>query len=47
MEGDGVEVELRQPLEAGELRLGDASGAAAFGAVIDLGGQDFGQEGQM
>ena len=35
--GNGVEVELREPLEAGEARFGDAAGAAAFEAVVDFG----------
>ncbi len=38
--GDGVDVELREPLEPGELGVGDAAGPAAFGAVVDLGGED-------
>jgi hypothetical protein len=45
--GDGVDVELGQAFEAGELGLGDASGAAPFGAVIDLGGEHLGQEREM
>jgi hypothetical protein len=36
--GDGVGVEVGQPLDAREARFGDAAGAAAAGAIIDLGG---------
>jgi hypothetical protein len=39
----GVHVELGQPLEARELGLADAAGAAALAAVVDLGGEDFGE----
>jgi hypothetical protein len=42
--GDGVDVELGQPLDPWELRRGDAAGAAAFGAFVDLGGQHLSQE---
>ena len=42
--GHGVEVEVGQPFDAGELGFGDAAGAAAVGAVVDFGGEDFGEE---
>jgi hypothetical protein len=45
--GDDVGVEVSQPLDPREPRLGDAPGAAAAGAVVDLGGQDLGQVGQV
>jgi hypothetical protein len=45
--GDGVGVEVGQPLEAGELRFGDAAGLAAAGAVVGLGGQDLGEVAQV
>ena len=45
--GDGVGVEVGQPLDAGETGFGDAAGPAAFGAVVDLGGQDLGEVGQV
>ena len=41
--GDGVDVEVRQSFRAGEVGVVDASGAASGGAVVDLGGQDFGE----
>ena len=45
--GDGVGVEVGQPLEAREPGFGDAPGAAPDGAVVELGGQDFGEVGQV
>jgi hypothetical protein len=45
--GDGVGVEVGEALEARELRLGDAAGAAAAGAVVEFGGEDFGEVGQV
>jgi hypothetical protein len=45
--GDGVGVEVSQPLDAGETRFGDAAGPAAACAVVDLCGQDLGQVGQV
>ena len=47
MRGDGVDVEVRQSFEPRELGVVDASGAASFGAVVDLGGQDFGEVAQV
>jgi hypothetical protein len=44
---DGVDVEVREPFEARELGVVDAAGAASFAAVVDFGGEHFGQEGQM
>ena len=44
MVGDGVEVEVRESFEPGELGFVDAAGAAPFGAVVDLGGQHLGEE---
>ena len=44
---DGVDVEVRQPFEARELGVVDAPGAASFGAVVDLGGQHFGEVTQV
>ena len=41
--GGGVDVEVGEPFEAGEVGFVDAAGAAAFGAVVDLGGEDFGE----
>ncbi len=45
--GDGVDVELREPFQAGELRVVDPAGAASFGAVVDLGGEHFGEEAEV
>ena len=45
--GDGVDVEVRQAFEPRELGVVDAPGAASFGAVVDLGGQDFGEVAQV
>ena len=45
--GDGVDVELRQPFQPRELGVVDAPGAASFGAVVDLGGQDLGEVAQV
>src|SRR6185369_9555376 len=45
--GDGVGVEVGQPLEAGEAGFGDAAGAAPGGTVVELGGQDLGEVGQV
>jgi len=45
--GQGVEVELAEPLESWEAGFGDPSGAAAFAAVVDLGGEDLGEEHQV
>ena len=47
MAGDGVGVEVGQPLEAREAGFGDAAGAAPGGAVVELGGQDLGEVGQV
>ena len=44
---DGAGVEAGEPLEARELRLGDAAGAAAGGSVAEFGGQDLGEAGQV
>ena len=45
--GYGVDVEVRQPFQSGELRVVDASGTAAFGAIVDFGGQHFGEVAQV
>jgi len=45
--GDGVDVEVDEAFEAGELGLVDAPGTAPVGAVVDLSGQDLGQEPQV
>ena len=45
--GDGVDVEVGEPFQAGELGVVDAAGPATFGAVVDLGGEDFGEVGQV
>jgi hypothetical protein len=45
--GDGIGVEVGQPLEAGEAGFADAAGAAAAGPVVGLGGQDLGKVGQV
>jgi hypothetical protein len=45
--GHGVGVEVREPLEPREARFGDAAGAAAAGTVVELGGQDLGEIGQV
>jgi hypothetical protein len=45
--GDGVDVEVRQPFQPGELRVVDAPSAAPLGAVVDFGGQHFGEVAQM
>ncbi|VBA47311.1 hypothetical protein LAUMK13_05789 [Mycobacterium innocens] len=42
-----VGVELGESFEARELRFADAPGAAPVAAVVDFGGEDFGQETQM
>ena len=44
---DGVDVEVGESFQARELGVVDASGAASFGAVIDLGSQDFGEVAQV
>ena len=44
---DGVDAEVREPLEPRELGVVDPAGAASFGAVIDLGGEDLGEVGQV
>jgi hypothetical protein len=46
-DGGGVEFEVGQPLEAGELRFGDAAGPSPFLAVVDLGGEDFAEVAQV
>jgi len=46
-DGGGVEVEVREAFEAGELRFGDASGPAPFEAVVDLGGEDLAEVSQV
>jgi hypothetical protein len=38
--------EVGQPFDAGGTGFGDAAGAAAAGAVVDLGGQQLGEVGQ-
>jgi hypothetical protein len=43
----GVDVEVREAFEAGELGVVDAPGAAPVGAVVDLGGQDLGEVSQV
>src|SRR5262249_14852112 len=43
----GVGAEVGQPFDAREAGFGDAAGAAAGGAVIQLGGEDFGEVGQV
>src|SRR4051794_33571871 len=45
--GDGVDVDVREPLESRELGVVDAPGAASFAAVVNFGGEDFGQVGQV
>ena len=44
---DGVGAEVSKPFDAREMGLGDAAGAAPGRAVIQLGGQDFGEVGQV
>jgi len=44
---DGVAVEVREPFEAREAGFGDEAGAAAAGAVVELGGQDLREVGQV
>jgi hypothetical protein len=44
---DGVGAEVGEPLDPREAGFGDAAGAAPGGAVIELGGQDFGEVGQV
>ena len=44
---DGVGAEVSQPLDPREAGLGDAAGAAPGGAVIEFGGQDLGEVGQV
>ena len=44
---DGAGVEVREPFEAREAGFGDAAGAAAAGAVVEFGGQDLGEVGQV
>ena len=44
--GDGVDVEVRQSFQP-RLGIVDPPGTAPFGAVVDLGGQDFGQVAQV
>src|ERR1035437_4322824 len=45
--GCGVDVEVGEAFEAGKLGFVDAAGAASVGAVVDLGGEDLGQEPQV
>ena len=45
--GNGVGAEVRGPFQAREAGFGDAAGAAAAGAVVQLGGQDLGEIGQV
>jgi hypothetical protein len=45
--GDGVGVEVGQPLDAREAGFGDAAGAAAAQAVVGLGGEELGEVGQV
>jgi hypothetical protein len=45
--GDGVGVEVGQPLDPRESGFGDAAGPAAAGAIVDLGGQDLGEIAQV
>jgi hypothetical protein len=45
--GHGASAELGEPLDAREARFGDAPGAGAAGAVVDLGGEDLGEERQV
>ncbi len=45
--GDRVGVEVGQPLDAGEAGLGYAAGPAPGGPVVELGGQDLGEVGQV
>ena len=42
--GHGVGVEVGESFERGELRFGDAAGAAAVAAFVDLGGEHLGEE---
>jgi len=44
--GDGIGVEVGQPLEAGDAGFADAAGAAAAGPVVGLGSQDLGKVGR-
>jgi len=41
--GNGVDVEFGEAFESGEFGVVDAAGAASFAAVVDFGGQDFGE----
>jgi hypothetical protein len=45
--GDCAGVEVGEPLEAGEAGFGDAAGAAPGGAVVEFGGEDLGEVGQV
>jgi len=42
--GRGVDVELREPLQAREVCFGDASGPAPVGSFVDFGAEYFGEE---
>jgi hypothetical protein len=44
---DGVDVEVREAFDPGELGFVDPSDPAPFAAVIDLSGQDLGEEPQV
>ena len=43
MPGTASTLNSAKPFQPRELGFVDASGAAAFGAVVDLGGEDFGE----
>ena len=45
--GHGIDIEVRQAFQPRELGVVDAPGAAPFGAVVDLGGEDFGEVTQV
>src|SRR5262249_12406469 len=45
--GDGVGAEGGEPLDAREAGVGDAAGSAPGGAVVELGGQDLSEVGQV
>ena len=42
--GGGVKVEVSEPFDAWELGVVDAAGSAAFGAGVDFGFEDLGEE---
>jgi hypothetical protein len=44
---DGVGAEVGQSLDAREAGFGDAAGAAPGGTVVELGGEDLGEVGQI